>query len=180
MSGSSADNTEFDYSAFVRRRRELVSELSSSATVVAPVNGKDTSAVLAALQLAPIVSPPTEIIASFCSVNLGHRLIPVAGEDLAGTARWPTINTRLEDRDLQDAWDDNQRFQISQMLEIWSAMVEGSRGGCRQDGWIGGRMSRDRSGRTVMLWPVLHPRFSNGICEDAFDLFTAFDIQIGG
>ena len=182
MSGFLAADLELDTCTYLARHRELVSQLSGNiATVtVAPINGTDPRAITHALELAPCLRVPRDIVTMFCGVGLGHRLIPVARQDILGVTLLPTIDAHLADEDLRDIADDDHRHEIASLLRIWASMVEKPLGRCEADGWIGGRMVRGERGRARVLWPTLYPAFSLSSYAAHFDLFRSFDVHVGG
>ena len=182
MSGYVTDDLALDTFTELARHRELVSQLSgnTATNITMPINGADSVAVTYALELAPCLRVPRDIVMMFCSVGLGHRLIPVARQDIFGVALWPTIDAHLADEDLRDVADDDHRREIASLLRIWASMVEKPLGRCEADGWIGGRMFRGERGRTQILWPTLYPAFSPSNYAAHFDLFRSFDVQVGG
>ena len=143
-----------------------------------PLNGADPVAVSTALELAPCLRVPLDVISMFCAVGLGHRLIPVACQDGHGLMRWPTIDAHLTDDDLRDVADSGQRREIADLLRIWTSVVEQPLGRCDADGWIGGRVVRDERGQAQMLWPVLYPAFSSNAYAKHSSLFRAFNIAV--
>ncbi|MBX9650567.1 MAG: hypothetical protein K2X57_26330 [Xanthobacteraceae bacterium] len=169
-----------DTFASLARYRQIVSQLSSndapSATV--PLNGADPAAVATALELAPCLRVPRDIVTVFCSFSLGHRLVPVACRDSHGLMRWPTIDAHLTDDDLRDVADGNQRRDIADSLRIWASVVEQPLGQCNANGWIGGRFVRDELGQAQMLWPILHPAFSSTAFAEPSSLFRALNIAV--
>ncbi len=182
MSGYVANDLELDAFTYLARHRELVSQLggNNATAIVAPINGTDPRAITHALEVAPCLRVPRDILMMFCGVGLGHRLIPVARQDILGVTLWPTIDAHLADEDLRDVPDDDHRREIASVLRIWASMVEKPLGRCEADGWIGGRMVRSAPGRAQMLWPTLYPAFSPSNYAAHFDLFRSFDVQVGG
>jgi hypothetical protein len=171
---------ELDVFAYLVRYRQIVSQLSAScsSSLTLPLNGADPVAVTAALELAPCLRLPRDVVTMFCAVGLGHRLIPVARQDIPGLTRWPTIDAHLTDADLQDVAGSDHRREIAHLLQIWASIVE-KPFGCDADGWIGGRVVRGERGQARMLWPTLYPAFSSNAYAEFFDLFGAFDIPVG-
>jgi hypothetical protein len=150
----------------------------SHTRIAMPLNGADPVAVSTALELAPCLRVPRDVVTIFCGVGLGHRLIPVACQDLLGLTRWPTIDAHLTDDDLRHVADSDQRREIVDSLRIWASVVEQPLGRCDADGWIGGRVVRDERGQAQMLWPTLYPAFSSNAYAKHFKLFRAFNIAV--
>lgn len=169
-----------DTFAYLARYRQIVAQLSTRSPTRAamPLNGADPVAVSTALELAPCLRVPLDVISMFCAVGLGHRLIPVACQDGHGLMRWPTIDAHLTDDDLRDVADSGQRREIADLLRIWTSVVEQPLGRCDADGWIGGRVVRDERGQAQMLWPVLYPAFSSNAYAKHSSLFRAFNIAV--
>lgn len=160
--------------------RQIVSQLSSHSAkqVTVPLNGANPAAVSTALELAPCLRVPRDIVTVFCGMGLGHRLVPVARQDSHGLMRWPTIDAHITDDDLREVADSNQRREIADSLRIWASVVEQPLGLCDANGWIGGRVVRDELGQAQMLWPVLYPAFSATAFAEHSSLFRAFNIAV--
>jgi len=180
MSNDVPEERELDTFTYLARYRQIVSQLSASrATSIAmPLNGTDSVAVTSALELAPCLRVPRDVVTMFCAVGLGHRLIPVACQDVLGLLRWPTIDTHLTDNDLRDVVDSDRRREIADALQILAKSVAQPFGRCDVDGWIGGRVVRDERGQAQMLWPTLYPAFSLNADAEHFNLFRAFNVAV--